>query len=54
MLTDAAARAVRLAYQTALAEGRRPDLKTFANRYGISRCAIYRIGCGKNYKWLEL
>jgi hypothetical protein len=52
-LTEAAVRAIRRAYQVAKAEGRRPDLKTYADRYGITRGAIWRICVGANYRWVQ-
>lgn len=53
MLTEAAVRAIRRSYQADLAAGRRPDLKTYALRYDLSRSAIHRIGAGINYKWVQ-
>lgn len=53
MLTPAAVRAIRRDHAAAVKAGRRPRMKSYAERYGLSTAAVSHISTYLTYRWVH-
>jgi len=53
MFTEAAIRAMRRAYDTAVARGERPNLKPFWTRYDVHPSTVSQICLRETYRWVD-